>query len=146
MSAFFAKITAFFMAILAFFGLAKPTQKPIQIEGGCKVEIVNRDISISVNSNPSTGYEWTYTQRGSSIEFVSKNYSTPIYRETPGKSMPAIIGAGGIETFKFKAVEPGQTVLSFKYERSWEVLPAAEELTLTVEVAQDMSVEYLIWE
>ena len=67
---------------------------------------------ISLNSNPTTGYQWT-------IEKIDSSY---LYQlgESEYSSESTLMGGGGIETYKFKTLKEGETELLLLYRRSWE--------------------------
>lgn len=67
---------------------------------------------ISLNSNPTTGYQWT-------IEKIDSSY---LYQlgESEYSSESTLMGGGGIETYKFKTLKEGETELLLLYHRSWE--------------------------
>lgn len=67
---------------------------------------------ISLNSNPTTGYQWT-------IEKIDSSY---LYQlgESEYFSESTLMGGGGIETYKFKTLKEGETELLLLYRRSWE--------------------------
>ncbi|MBN1507849.1 MAG: protease inhibitor I42 family protein, partial [Sedimentisphaerales bacterium] len=67
-------------------------------------------------SNPSTGYRWEWVDHQDSIvEQMGQAQFKP--RETGD---PPLVGAGGWESFDFKAVHPGQMTLTLVYRRPWE--------------------------
>lgn len=72
-------------------------------------------LSVQLDSNPSTGYSW---QLAPGDNAVLQPVGDPTFDLGPGKTpMP---GAGGTETFNFKAVGKGQTTLTLTYVRPWE--------------------------
>lgn len=136
MQALFAKILAFFMSILALLGLVKPTEKP-PVEVDTPVAVIeNCDITISVPSNPSTGYSWMYFIDGDAIEFTSESYVS-------SSTSPDVVGAGGTQTFVFKAVKPGTVTLTLSYARPWEEGNAAKVYTIEFNVSDDLTVKQL---
>jgi inhibitor of cysteine peptidase len=74
---------------------------------------VSRDFSITLASNPTTGYQWELADPldEAVVKLVSREYKGP---ETK------LIGAGGQEIWTFRAVSRGQTLISLKYVRPWE--------------------------
>jgi inhibitor of cysteine peptidase len=72
--------------------------------------------TVTLESNPSTGYHWEWVAgQESIIEQVGKTeFKQP---ETGG---PPLVGAGGWEIFNFKAVSRGQMILKLVYRRPWE--------------------------
>ena len=71
---------------------------------------------VTLESNPSTGYQWEVVEDPNSIleqigdsEFVQREQTDP-----------PMVGAGGWEIFRFKAVNTGQMNLQLVYRRTWE--------------------------
>jgi inhibitor of cysteine peptidase len=72
---------------------------------------VGDTFAITLDTNPSTGYAWSWSESNATpVGLVSDTQS----------STSTLIGAGGIETFTFKALAEGSTDLVFAYARSWE--------------------------
>lgn len=71
---------------------------------------------IELKSNPTTGYHWVLTNKASAsaVDSLSDTY-------TPNKRDKNIVGSGGTQTFRFKAVQKGIDSLNFIYVRPWEV-------------------------
>lgn len=68
--------------------------------------------TVSLPGNPTTGYTWEVNEIDPAvIELVAE----PEY-----KADSNLIGAGGIFTFTFKALAPGDAAVSLIYHRSWE--------------------------
>ena len=85
--------------------------KPIEATAGT-------EFSITLDSNPTTGYAWQLAKPldNAVVKSVRNGYQT-----TPGRpGEPMKEGVGGKETWTFMAVSPGKTTLEFKYVRSWE--------------------------
>jgi inhibitor of cysteine peptidase len=76
---------------------------------------VGDEFTITVASNPTTGYEWQLAQPlvGGVLLFVSSEYEVD---ETDTE----IVGAGGKEVWTFKAEGLGDTTVSLEYVRPWE--------------------------
>ena len=75
---------------------------------------LNNEFTISLNSNPSTGYSWQWinnatTEVGKVVgeEFVASNNSN-------------LVGSAGVQKFKFKALKRGRQIFIFHYVRPWE--------------------------
>ena len=129
-TAFWAKIVAFIMSILVFFGLAveeQPLTEGISADGN--------KLEITMTANPSTGYDWTYTIDGDSVEYADR-----VYAATPGTEN--MVGSGGTYTYYFTAVEPGTSEITFIYSRSWDV--ASVERTITYTVTVNDALEFVI--
>ncbi|MBA7647697.1 hypothetical protein ES703_55475 [subsurface metagenome] len=71
---------------------------------------------ITLESNPTTGYRWEQVETQESIlEQMGEAKFKP--SET---GEPPLVGAGGWEIFRFKALSTGQTSLKLVYHRPWE--------------------------
>ena len=72
-----------------------------------------KTFSISLDSNPSTGYHWELEKSIDTklVKLQKSEYKAP---ETN------MVGAGGKEIFVFKALKPGSTTIYLKYVRPWE--------------------------
>ena len=82
---------------------------------------------IALESNPSTGYQWTATSSDAGVvELVGDEYARPDSK---------LVGAPGTERFFFDAVAVGRATLQLRYARSFQPDdPDARELTYTVTV------------
>jgi inhibitor of cysteine peptidase len=83
---------------------------------------VNQEFVIALGSNPSTGYSWQASYDETMLELVG-GQST--YKEEAKKGM---VGAGGVEYFRFKALKTGRTEVTLVYKRPWEE-PTPQDLT-----------------
>lgn len=82
---------------------------------------------VSLESNPTTGYSWQPVFDAQFLEQIGEAEFDP---------ESDLVGAGGMETFRFKALQPGTTTLTLNYLRPWEADSPPEEvfeLALTVE-------------
>ncbi len=71
---------------------------------------------VTLQSNPTTGYSW---QQAENQEPFLEKMGEPQFTQTPTDG-PPVVGAGGWEIFRFKAVSVGQMTLQLGYRRSWE--------------------------
>ena len=79
---------------------------------------VDQNFNINLKSNPTTGYNWESDYDPKYIQLVDEKYIS---------NNPMLIGSNGKTFFKFKALKPGETDITFKYFRSWEnCLPSKE--------------------
>ncbi len=89
-------------------------------------------MSITLESNPSTGYSWFATI---SKPTVLVQMGDPQYQEPASSGNTPIVGAAGTQTFYFQAAETGTTTLTLDYKRSFETNVAPEKsVSMTVEV------------
>ena len=84
-------------------------------DSGQTIEIKQgQEFVIALGSNPTTGYSWQANFDESLLKLVESNYG-------PGKeSREGLVGAGGIEYFKFRALGKGQSEITLIYKRPWE--------------------------
>lgn len=88
-------------------------------------------MSISLESNPSTGYSWSAT---SSDPAVMMQMGEPEMQEPTASATP-VVGAPGMATLYFQAVKSGAATITLNYQRSWEQGVTPEKtITIMVEV------------
>jgi inhibitor of cysteine peptidase len=82
-------------------------------------------LTIKLEANPTTGYTWEVVESdGAILRQVG---------ETEYEAESDLIGAGGVQTLRFEAVEAGEMELRLVYHRPWET--GVEPLeTFTVQV------------
>lgn len=86
---------------------------------GQSVEVsLAREIVISLESNPSTGYTWTLAGIDSTILAQTQ--------QDLFEPRSELVGSPGRQIFHFKAIARGETALRLHYQRPWEkdVAPA----------------------
>ena len=74
---------------------------------------ITQEFVIALGSNPTTGYSWQESYDGTMLELVGGEST---YKE----SKEGVVGAGGIEYFRFKALKAGETEITLAYKRPWE--------------------------
>ena len=74
---------------------------------------VGQEFVIALGSNPTTGYGWQESYDETMLELVEKTYEEQAEEE-------GAVGAGGIEYFRFHALEAGETEITLVYKRAWE--------------------------
>jgi predicted secreted protein len=86
-------------------------------DSGQEINIdVGQEFVIALGSNPgSTGYSWQESYEETMLELVGGE-STFEAEETE----EGLVGAGGIEYFRFKALKAGETQITLVYEQPWE--------------------------
>lgn len=72
---------------------------------------------VHLPSNGSTGYSWSVVN---SLPGKLQGLGKPTLQQSNKSGGRSLIGAGGIEAWRFRAVVPGQTTLTFSYARAWE--------------------------
>ncbi len=82
----------------------------------------NQEFVIALGSNPTTGYGWQESYDENILELVEKTYKL-------GKeAKQGLVGAGGVEYFRFKALKTGETEITLVYKRPWEE-PTPQDVT-----------------
>ena len=84
-----------------------------------KVDL-NQEFTISLQANPTTGYDWQPVFDDGLISLVKKDYKQD---DHSGKQL---VGSGGTDFFTFKAIKAGELKITFTYYRPWET-PKAED-------------------
>jgi len=75
---------------------------------------VNQEFIIALDSNPTTGFTWHRSHDATILELIEKTY------EPSEEAEQGLIGAGGTEYFRFKALKAGKTEITMVYKRPWE--------------------------
>ncbi len=78
---------------------------------------LNKDFTLSLESNPTTGYRWEATFDSTHLLLKRKDFEA---------SDPRSIGTGGTEKFTFVPIKTGETEITMIYKRPWESKPAKE--------------------
>ena len=130
MSQIFARIVAFFMSILAFFGFVKKGAEPKPDAYTVEKKVV----TFCFDSNPSTGYTWTVKVEGDAVALTRDDF---VAKEIPGPV--AVAGAGGMQYYAFTAVKPGRATVTFTYARSWEQTDADRRIVAVIAVDEDLA-------
>jgi predicted secreted protein len=73
--------------------------------------------SLYLKSNPTTGYDWIPIFNSSIVKLVSHSF----------KPSSLLMGASGTDTFVFKGMSTGTTLIKMLYKRSWENNSIAEK-------------------
>jgi len=100
-------------------------------DDGGQVELeLGKLLVVTLESNPSTGYCWELIENNESI---LKQFGQVEYNPSD-TSDPPMVGAGGWEIFRFKAVSAGQMTLELVYHRSWEDAEPLKTFSIQVTV------------
>lgn len=83
-----------------------------------------KELVIKLDSNPSTGYAWTYAISDSNIIKVEEKYEDDCQKN--------VTGCGGQNIYSIKPLKKGKVTIVFKYSRSWE--KETDELTAVYEI------------
>jgi len=84
-------------------------------DSGQRIDIsVNQEFVIALGSNPTTGYGWQESYDQNMLELVEKTY------ELGEEAKQGLIGAGGVEYFRFQPLKIGESEITLVYKRPWE--------------------------
>lgn len=95
---------------------------------------------LRLETNPSTGFGWQYSllegdDKGA-LELVNQNFDSNNKNEN-------LVGAGGYDTYEFKATKKGPQELTFTYMRNWEGGEVAYDVIYELEIDNDLNILYL---
>ena len=98
-------------------------------DSGQTIDIgVNQEFVIAIGANPTTGYDWEVSLDETILELVEKTYKLAEEAEHE------IVGAGGVDYFRFKALKAGEAEITMVYKRSWEEEGIAQKVfTVNIE-------------
>jgi inhibitor of cysteine peptidase len=111
------KLSSIWVTVLAFgvivSGNAEPP--PIITEADSRHLValrIGQELVLNLKSNPSTGYRWVQADTETpGLVLVGG----PVYK--PGSTL---LGASGVESWKFRAVKRSAQTLKLEYRRPWE--------------------------
>ena len=125
-----AIVMSFFLILALFSGCGTKGTSLTDADNGKQITVKSGNlVTLTLVSNPTTGYSWQVMEIDSVILIQD---GEPEYKQSPGSE--GLVGAGGTETFRFKAVGSGETVLSLGYMRPWESVQPTETFKVQVVV------------
>jgi len=120
MKRFLILVTVVMVATCLFAGCVREVKT--YIDSGQTINIgVNQEFVIALGANPTTGYDWEVSLDETILELVEKTYKPAEEAEHE------IVGAGGVDYFRFKALKAGEAEITMVYKRSWEEPTAQDE-------------------
>jgi inhibitor of cysteine peptidase len=106
-------LIAVLVAAFANRGIAAPPKTVTEADTNHTVALhVGQELILKLESNRSTGYSWS---RADNKDPILTSLGEPTYKM--GRAVP---GAGGIETWTFRATKVGTEALKLEYRRPWE--------------------------
>ena len=123
-------VMSFFMVMALFSGCGAKGANLTETDNGKQNTVKPGDvITLTLNSNPTTGYSWQVMEIDNA---VLAQQGDPEYKQASGTE--GLVGAGGTETFHFKASGAGSVTLKLGYMRPWESVPPVDVFTIQVVV------------
>jgi inhibitor of cysteine peptidase len=99
-------------------------------DAGQEIDIdVGQEFIIALGSNPTTGYSWQASYDETMLELVG---GEPTYEAD--ETDENVVGAGGVEYFRFLTLKAGETEITMTYERPWEDGETVETKVFTVNI------------
>jgi len=96
-------------------------------DNGSQVTLtVGQTLVLSLESNPTTGYEWEIAE-------IDKGILKETLHEYKA-DWPVLIGSGGKDIWHFKAQAEGKTTLALRYRRLWEEAEPIQTFSVQVVV------------
>jgi len=87
----------------------------IYADPGQRIDIsANQEFVIALESNPTTGYVWEASHDENILKLVESKY------EAAKGTEEGLVGAGGVDYFRFKALAAGETEITMTHKRPWE--------------------------
>jgi inhibitor of cysteine peptidase len=121
-------VMSFFLALALFSGCGTQGTQITDADNGKQITIKSGDVvTVTLESNPTTGYSWQVIEIDNAVLLQDGD---PEYKQSPGSE--GLVGAGGTETFRFKAIGNGETSLGLGYMRPWESVPPIQTFTIQV--------------
>ena len=103
-------LLALALLVVACGGLTRPPKVITEQDHGKTIDVTTGDaVDIVVESSPSTGYQWQYTN--ANLEVIMQ------IRDPEFKADSSLVGAEGKVTFHFKAARDGRKVVRMIYHR-----------------------------
>ena len=94
---------------------------------GCDKKMDN--YVVELESNPSTGYTWSYTVEGDNKVQIIESYEAPV---------DTCVGCPGKVIFTISGIEKGNTTVTFNYKRQWEVTDSDKQAIYEFKVTNDL--------
>ena len=92
-------------------------------------------------SNPSTGFDWSWEIDHEAVVAVSAAYVPVMYYDVPDIMPP--VGGGGRTRFQLTGLTPGETTITFAYKRFWREDTPIREVICRVSVDEELNVTIL---
>lgn len=99
-------------------------------DAGQEIDIgVDQEFIIALGSNPTTGYSWQASYDESLLELVG---GEPTYEAD--ETEEGVVGAGGVDYFRFLTLDAGETEITLTYGQPWEGGDVGETKVFTVNI------------
>ena len=108
-----------------------PDRTGIDLSSG-RVSFASDILSVVLDENVTTGYEWTYEVEGDAVQPTNDE---PLSAEDLGeKGEEPLVGAPAAHLFEFAPKGSGEATITLRYERSWEDAKPAKTVVIRTTV------------
>lgn len=94
-----------------------------------------------MQSNPSTGFDWSWTIDDEAVAAVSTAYVPDMYYDVPDMIPP--VGGGGRTRIQLTGLTPGEATITFAYKRVWREDAPIKQVICRVRVDEALNVTIL---
>ncbi len=94
-----------------------------------------------MESNPSTGFDWSWKIDDGAVVSVSTAYVSDMYYDVPDMIPP--VGGGGRTRIQLNGLTPGEATIIFQYKRVWREETPIKEITCRVRVDEALNATIL---
>ncbi len=110
-----------------------PAYKEITIKdnGGYAYVKKGDELRLTLESNATTGYKWSYVEKLDANVLVETSYNY-----IPDSNKPDMVGVGGKEVWTYKAIADGIAKIDMAYSRPWESVTPYQTFVVKVMVGQ----------
>lgn len=105
------KKTVFMIGLTVFFLFGTTACTSAALSPGASSQ--NRNTTVVLDENPTTGYTWTFTIDRQDILALSSD------KYIQNKTDPKLVGVGGQHTYVFEAKAPGTATITFELGQQW---------------------------
>lgn len=121
---------------------------PVAKEGHVAAGVISLDAGdgptapvLVMESNPSTGFDWSWKIDDEAVVSVSTAYVSDMYYDVPDMIPP--VGGGGRTRIQLNGLTPGEATITFAYKRVWREDTPIKEITCRVRVDEALNVTIL---
>jgi inhibitor of cysteine peptidase len=120
-------LVLFYVVLLVALGAGCSSSVKTYTEGSQVINVaVNEELTIALESNPTTGFSWQSDYDKTLLNLVSNEYKAKEVDKN-------VVGSGGTQYFKFKALKSGKATVTLSYRRPWET-PSANDKKQTFNI------------
>ena len=118
-----------FLAMAILPGCSSPVETLTLDDDGVRVVLSEGDtIEVALDGNATTGFSWVLVEFDDDVVAVEGDSAYEV-EDTE------LVGVGGTWTWVLVARQPGETIVRFAYQRSWEDEPPEATFSFTVSVS-----------